>query len=293
MRILIPSFTRKMPVRGMQEAVVILAAPTRCRTLRRVTTAACILVAVLAGCSDSRDGPGRGLTPVAQDEKSATRQLAYEHSVSFDGPPEQLPVIHAAGVAACRTAGPSACVMLESRIDSGPDAQAMLKFRATPQVIPLLVTAMGSKADLVRQSTSAEDLSGPIADTARQLAMLEDYRSRLEGMRSRAGHDIDSLIKLNRELADVQASLEAVDGKRALLALRVETEILNVSIGTKAHQKFRTPIGRALGSFGGHLAEGIAYAISALAYLLPWLFLIALPGWSGYRLWRFARNKRK
>lgn len=62
---------------------------------------------------------------------------------------------------------------------------------------------------------------------------------------------------------------------RAELAQRVETEILHVAISTDAHRLFWTPIGRALGSFGGNLAEGIGYEITSLPYLLPWLFMIA------------------
>jgi len=66
-------------------------------------------------------------------------------------------------------------------------AAATLKFRARPAIIPKLVAAMGQHAELARQSTRAEDLSGPIADSARQLAMLDDYRTRLGALRSRAG----------------------------------------------------------------------------------------------------------
>lgn len=88
----------------------------------------------------------------------------------------RVPAIHAAGLAACRAAGSAACSLLESRIDGEPEPEAALRFRATPQVIPQLVAAMGKEGELARQSTRAEDLSGPIADTSRQLAMLKDYR---------------------------------------------------------------------------------------------------------------------
>lgn len=160
-------------------------------------------------------------------------------------------------------------------------------------MIPKLIAAIGTQAELAHQSTSAEDLSGPIADSARQMAMLEDYRARLEDMRGRAGTDIDALINVNHELAEVQATLEEAAGKRAELAQRVETDILHVAIGTAAHRPFWTPIGRALRSFGGNLAEGIAYAITALPYLPPWLVMIAFAVWALRRWLRWWRGSRR
>ena len=252
-----------------------------------------VVLITLGGCSRPQEGAAHGEQAPAPVAADATRQLAYAHSVRFDAAPERLPAIHAAGLAACRDAGAAACTLLESRIDSEPRAGAALKFRARPQVIPKLIAALGAQAELAHQSTSAEDLSGPIADNARQLAMLEDYRARLEDMRGRAANDIDALIKVNHELADVQATLEQAAGKRAELAQRVETEILQVAISSEAHRPFWTPIGRALRGFGGNLAKGIAYAITALPYLLPWLVMIALAVWAlrrGLRRWRGPRR---
>jgi len=252
-----------------------------------------ILLLALAGCAPT-GSVERAQAPLAQQPgANAARQLAYEHTVDIDTAPDRLASIHAAGQAACREATAAGCTLLESRIDSEPRTGAFLKFRARPDVIPKLVAALGQQAEVTRQSTRVEDLSGPIADTARQLAMLDDYRSRLEALRSRAGNDIDALIKVNHELADVQAKYEAADGKRALLARRVETEILNVSIRSDRRQAFRAPINRALADFGSNLAQGISIAISGLAYLLPWLFVLALAIWAGRRLWRRRRTGKQ
>ena len=245
---------------------------------------------LLAGCSSHEDMAKR-LVPVTQQSDAQKRQLAYEHSVDIDTAPDRLAAVHAAGVAACREAA-RACTLLASRIDSEPEPSATLKFRARPELIPRLVAALGKQGDVARQSTQAEDLSGPIADSARELAMLDDYRSRLESLRSRAGNDVDALIKVNHELAEVQSRYETAAGKRALLAQRVETEILDVSIGTGRYKPFWTPIRRALADFGGNLAQGIALAVSGLAYLLPWLLMLAAAAWAARALWRRRRQRR-
>ena len=77
---------------------------------------------------------------------------------------------------------------------------------------------------IIDQTTSAEDLAGPIADTSKQRELLLDYRQRLEGLRERAKTDIDALIKVTKELAQVQNEIEALNGKFAQLKQRVDTE---------------------------------------------------------------------
>lgn len=265
------------------------------RTTPPRIVAAALLLAVLAGCSKVQKAPSFG--QVTQNERAApasapVRQLAYEHDVDIDAAPDRVAALYADGLRACRDAG-AACTLLESRIQSEPEAEATLKLRASPPLIPKLVTAMGQRAELARQSTRAEDLSGPIADTARELAMLDDYRTRLEALRNRAGSDIDALIKVNHELAEVQAKVEAANDTRAQLARRVDTEILNVSIRSDRQQSFWAPIGRAAKEFGGNLAKGIAIAISGVAYLLPWLVMILVATWAVRKLWRRRRNARQ
>jgi hypothetical protein len=247
-------------------------------------------LAALTGCSKVQQTPMREQAAIAQHGRAdATRHLAYEHAVDIDTAPDKVATLYANGLRACREAA-AACTLLESRIDSEPDAAASLKFRARPDVIPTLIAAMGHQAELARQSTHVEDLSGPIADTARELAMLDDYRSRLEALRSRAGNDIDALIKVNRELADIQSRYETADGKRAVLAQRVDTEILNVSIRSDRQRPFWSPIRRSLEQFGSNLSQGISFAVSGVAYLLPWLVILLIAAWAVRRMWRRRRR---
>lgn len=247
-------------------------------------------VILLAACSSRQDALDQAQAPATRDGRAkAAQQLAYEHAVEVETAPERVAALHAAGLAACRDATAAGCTLLASRVESEPEASATLKFRARPDVIPKLVASMAQKAELARQSTTVVDLSGPIADSDRQRAMLEDYRSRLEALRSRAGNDVDALIKVNRELADVQSSLEEANGKRAVLAQRVETEILEVAIHSDRQRPFWAPVKRAFADFGKNLSQGISIAISGVAYLLPWLLILLLAAWAGRKLWRRRR----
>ncbi|MES2296578.1 MAG: DUF4349 domain-containing protein [Pseudomonadota bacterium] len=259
--------------------------------MKKLVTALLILVAI-AGCSDG--GKLGRSAPMAMSKPSAnspSRYLAYEHSIQIDAEEGKVAAIYAAGQAACRDAAADLCTVLESRINSGRAASASLKFRTTPGGIGKLIAALSQQGEVTEQSTSAEDLASPIADAAKKLAMLTDYQAKLEALRARASTDVDALIKVNRELAQVQSELEDVAGKRAHLVQRVETQILNVTISADHKQSFFKPISLAMSDFGTNLSQGVSSAIIGLAFLIPWGLVFALFVWIGRTLWRRRKQK--
>lgn len=218
--------------------------------------------------------------------------MAYEHAVSLDVEASRIAAIHAATEAACRALVEAQCVVLDSRLDTGTDTSASLKLRARPDGVRRLLAELATQGDVIHQSVKAEDLAAPIDDTARKLAMLEDYRSRLEALRADADGDIDALIKVNRELASVQGDIESLSGQRAHLLQRVDTEILTVSLTSTSSRSFWQPIGVAFSDFGGDLAEGVASAITGTAYLVPWGIVLVVLVWIGRKFLR-RRNSPK
>lgn len=261
-----------------------------------------LLMAALTGCG-KKEAPQDMAAPVgamaeskAPDATSAARRtLAYEHTLALEVPEDKVVQVFEAGQAACRALADQ-CTVMRAQIrgtagaarprHAQEPASAELSMRALPAAIPKLIAAFGTQAKVTRQSTSAEELSGPLEDGSKKIALLRDYRDRLEGLRARAATDIDSLIKVNHELAEVQAELEAAAGKQAALQQRVDTELLDVSISAQAQQSFWRPIGQSLTEFGGSLSEGTASAISGAGYLLPWLVLLTFVVWIGRKLWR-------
>src|SRR3990172_833080 len=200
--------------------------------------------------------------------------MAYEHSIRLDVEEAKIASVHEAAEAACRAAAAEQCVILMSQLDTGRDVSAALKFRATPSGIRDLIAAIGSQGDIISQSVTGEDLATPIEDSAKKLAMLTDYQSKLEALEERASSDIDALIKVNKELASVQSDIEAMTGHRAHLIERVETELLNVFISSTYNRSFWKPITTALSDFGHNLSEGIESAIYGVAFLLPWSLIL-------------------
>jgi hypothetical protein len=259
--------------------------------MTRIAVVLFVLVA-LAGCAKNDEFPG-GLAKQARapSATSPARTLAYQHTVGLDVDESKVAAVFEAGQAACRAAVAEACVVLESRLAAGRYASASLKFRASPGGIQKLIAALALQGEIASQSTTAEDLAGPIEDAARKLAMLNDYRAKLESLLARANSDVDALIKLNRELAQVQGELEALTGTHAHLVQRVQTEVLDVAITSTQHQSFWAPIGASASDFGKNLSQGTAIAITGIAYLTPWGVALLALTWVGRALWR--RRKRR
>lgn len=248
---------------------------------------ALLLLIALGACAKKDESAGSAPMPPGKAVNSpATRLLAYEHALSLEAEEQKVAVAFEAAQAACREAAAEACVVLQSHIRSGRQASASLTFRAAPSGIRKLVAALGRQGEITSQSTKAEDLASPIEDAEKKLQMLSDYRAKLQGLLGRAGTEVDALIKLNRELAQVQSEIEALSGTHAHLMQRVQTEILRVSIGAVRQQSFWRPIAEALAEFGSNLSHGISGAITGLAYLLPWAFALLCFTWAGRKLWR-------
>jgi hypothetical protein len=119
---------------------------------------------------------------------------------------------------------------------------------------------------------------------------LQDYRTKLEGIRGSATNTIDTLIRISKELAEVQSETEGLSGKRAKLIERVQTETLTVEIGANQSPSSWKPITAALAEFGDNLSRAAATAITAIAYLIPWLIVLIALVWIIRWLW--SRRKR-
>lgn len=266
---------------------------------------ASLLALLLAACGETREPVAAGAPVAAEalaDNRAApapggpaaevNRYLAYEHWLELETDPDGVRVAYQAALDACKAAAAQSCAILGSRLSSGEYPGASLELRVTHDGIPRLTGALAQKGTITSQSTTAEDLSGPIQDNDKQLAMLRDYRTQLEALLTRGQNDVEALIKLRKELATVQSELEARTGERAHLMQRVQTELLHVTIRTPAEQSSWHRLGRALSGFGATLAHGTAIMITGMAYVLPWLAVICALVWGVLRLRRVMRSRR-
>ena len=142
----------------------------------------------------------------------------------------------------------------------------------------------------MHRSTSVEDLADAMQDTQSRLDMLSTYRKQLLDLQAKTNTNIDAAIKIASELSTVQSSLEHANGEAAFQNKRVTTDVVTINFSTAEHGAFWRPVHDALQAFAGNLSNGISQAIIAVAYIVPWLFVV-LPGLYLLRfLWRRRRR---
>ena len=254
---------------------------------------------ILAGCGNKHEpgsqtgvsaerAPAEQSAPAPAD--SPSRYMAYEHAIKLEVAEERVAEVHQQAAAACLAAAAEQCVILESRIGTGRGSYAQITLRAKAAGIRQLMSALSAQGWIASQSTTAEDLAGPLKDSAKKLAMLNDYRSKLEVLRNKASGDIDAMITVNRELAQTQAEIEEISGARAHDLQRVNTEVLRLSISATGVTSSWRPVRDALDEFVDNLARGLSGAITAIAYLIPWSIAFLLLGGLARLLWRRIRK---
>ncbi|WP_426163335.1 DUF4349 domain-containing protein [Pseudoduganella sp. R-34] len=258
---------------------------------------------LLQGCSAKYAPPPGAAGAVAEarmagpatDGSSAGVQrgkyLAYEHSVTVDSPEGGVKPLLDKLVGACQADATNQCTLLASGLEGGRESSAHFRVRVKRPGIEKLIALAATGGELASRNTSAEDLEGPIRDNAKRLDMLRSYREKLLALESKVGNNAEALIKLSQELATVQSELESATGVEARLMERVNMDLLNVSIQSRTQRGFWSPVKRATGEFGSNLSEGIASAITGLAYLLPWSLILFLAGFVVRKIWRRMRRK--
>lgn len=244
----------------------------------------------------------RMASPEAADAAAAPAQaaapqqqyLAIEHTVQYDVAADRLAAAHQTALTTCQQLVAEQCVVLASSLNTGEStAGAMLKFRARPEGIIKLKAALGSQGTVTDQSTTAEDLASPIEDATKRLAMLASYRTKLEALSTRSSDDVEALMKVARELAQVQSEIESLSGEKAHLMQRVDTQILNVGLHVRGTDTLWQPIGQTLAGFGRNLAEATAGMITAVAFALPWALLTLLLVFVVRKLRRRSRTTKE
>jgi len=215
--------------------------------------------------------------------------LAYEHNVEVELAADLLAARIEAVRAACGADKDGGCTLLEISnrvVNEVPEGNVRL--RLAPGGVDAFVKLASEGGRVVDSRTYAEDLAQPLADTERQLSLLNLHRQRLMEFMVRKDIGVEQLITVSRELATVQAQIEEFGSQRTNLRRRVDTELLTINwrAPVGVYESAQSPVRDALRSFGANFREAIAQVITFLAFVLPWL-VIAVPGLMLVRwLWR-------
>jgi hypothetical protein len=216
----------------------------------------------------------------------AQSTLSRQHSVTIEVAESDLHSSFQRLSDRCTADSANHCTVLQSDVSSGQFPSGLIKLRIDPKAVEDLIGFAAGLGRLEHRSTQVEDLADAIQDTQSRIEMLTTYRKQLLELQAKAGTNIDAAIKVASELSTVQSNLEQANGKAAYQAKRTTTDVVTIYFSVTEQKAFGRPIRDAVRDFFGNLSEGISQAITAVAYILPWL-LVVIPGLYLVRfLWR-------
>jgi hypothetical protein len=238
----------------------------------------------MSACSRNELARSGAALDLRADQDHAT--LSREHRVTVEVPETELDARFQRLADRCKTDSAHHCTILQSDVSTGQFASGLIKLRIDPGAVEELISFAASLGTLEHRSTKVEDLAEAIQDTRARVEMLTAYRKQLLELQAKAATNIDAAIKVASELSTVQNNLEKASGEAAFQEKRTTTDVVTVLFSVTEQKAFWRPIRDAVRDFFGNLSNGISQAITAVAYILPWL-LVAIPGLYLVRfLWR-------
>ncbi len=256
----------------------------RCSGLAAVIGFAFFMTIAMAACSRNNLAASGAALELRADQEHGT--LSREHSVTVEVPETELDARYQRLADRCKTDSAHHCTILQSDVSTGQFASGLIKLRIDPGAVEELIAFSASLGRLEHRSTKVEDLAEAIQDTQSRVQMLTSYRKQLLELQAKAATNVDAAIKIASELSTVQGNLEQANGQAAFQTKRTTTDVVTIRFSVTEQKAFWRPIGESLRDFSGNLSNGISQAITAVAYILPWL-LVVTPGLYLVRfLWR-------
>jgi hypothetical protein len=246
---------------------------------------------MLSACSAKQEQPNQAMAEMAEarvDHKRAAG-IAYEHAVELEVPAGEMRQAYDAVQKACAALPDHGCTLLGASIRNGAAAGASVRMRIRPDGVNRVLHSLDGRGKVVSQSSKGEDLAEPIQDGERKMAMLTAYREQLQTLARQRALEPEALIKLHRELAEVQSEIDKDGTSQAELRRRVDTELLTVAMHEHATAGQAGKVKQALEDFGDDLQHGVAMLITFVASTMPF----ALAGIVGYFAWRRVRAGRR
>lgn len=247
------------------------------------------LATVFAGCSARYGGSEAPPVGEARVDHKRAAGVAYEHEVAIEVPVGQTRPVSEGLRQACAALPERSCTLLESTISSGDDARATIKMRVVPEGVNTVLRSLDGRGKILAQSSKGEDLAEPIEDGERRRAMLLGYRDQLQTLARQRALDAEALIKLHRELAEVQSEIEKAANAQAQLRRRVDTELLTVAMQEQPESRRFGRVTGALEDFGEDLLRGVAGLITFVASTIPFALFATV----AYMVWRRVRARRR
>ena len=238
------------------------------------------------GCKPEAASPtaatSRMMVKVMREPGNTDQRIAFSHVFEVELPGGTVEATQQKNLTDCLNAG---CTVLNTHIEWLRDGmvQASISVRIAPdryQAFAAAVTA--SPATLVSHTESADDKTIPFMDIEKRLDAQTALRERLSLMLKQAGTNVADLVAVEKQLAEVQGTIESGIAERDYLRKITETVKVDVSytgVIQRAGPFDLMAVRLALNNFVQILVQSVGAMIGFVAIALPWLPLVGLVVW--------------
>jgi hypothetical protein len=233
------------------------------------------------------------------------QMMAYTYGWTFAVPTANMEGLLATHKKLCEDAGPAKCYVVNSTItgigQNTEYANGSLSLRASEDWVRTFEGGVetGLKpfdATLDSNSKTGEDLTVEIVDGTARLNSMKTMRDRLqELLRDRPGR-LSDLLEIERELARVQADIDARESVLAALKLRVAMSSLTLAYTPKytaVSESIWRPLGDAFSNFAPNFAMTLAAIVEFIGTILPTVIIVGLLLWLVIFLFRRRGGGKK
>lgn len=237
-------------------------------------------VAVELVAPSAPGAPGPTPTP------AAAPSVAYVYRYTLELPAARTVGLMTRHERACIDAGPAVCQIIGSESNRyGRDSlTASLQIRAIPAWIARFRGDLAGEAGaaggrIASSGTESEDLTRQLVDTEAQLRAKTTLRDRLQQLLATRNGSLEELLKVERELAQVQGEIDATQSGLVAMRTRVATSRLDIdyrSEGQIATDSVFRPVTDALRAALTVFMTSVGALITIAAVVLPFA-LIATP----------------
>jgi hypothetical protein len=256
------------------------------------------LLLTAVGCDKAAKVSGspqtRLMSMLAAPERSSQRFIAVHHKLEVIAPESGLPKAWESVIAYC---GTIECTVVSSNLvtktgDAAPSGSMAL--RVSPGDLKKLFDQVEKQGRIVQHATESEDKTTSVLDTEARIKNLTSFRDSLRSMQAKPSVSVKDLVDIQQQLTEVQSQLDSETAQRKILANETERVAVDIAFGAERARTSRsawTPIGDALSESGADLAASVAWLITAIVTIIPWLVLIVPLFWLLGKFWRRFRRK--
>jgi hypothetical protein len=140
--------------------------------------------------------------------------------------------------------------------------QAQLVLRVPNDKFDEFITMLKGLGQNLTTSTSGEDISLQYYDTETKLGTLRNRQSRLEEMLKNPAYTLDSIIQLEKELADVTYEIQMLETNLRTYDSLIDFSTINITLHEVMEIKAITPAKEDLGT---RMSSGLFSVLNALA----------------------------